>query len=68
MCPLRGSDVLWLCGGVGHRGNAEHDGNTQIWFEVIDLVDLHLETKGKESTCDQLRNNKEALHREVADN
>lgn len=63
MCPLRGSDVLWSCDGIGHHGNADHGRNMQIWFEVIDL-----ETKGKESTCDQLRNNNEVLHRELGDN
>lgn len=28
-------------------------------------MDLYLETEGKESVCDQLRSNNEALHRDL---
>lgn len=54
VCPKRGYDVLWSCDGVGHHGYAEHGRNMQMSSEVLDQMNLYLETKGKESVCDQL--------------
>lgn len=65
VCPFRDPDALQSRDRAGHHGNVEHGRSMQIWFEAIDVMDLYLETKGKESTCDPLRNNSEALQRDL---
>lgn len=53
LCALKEALMFW-CDGVGHHGYTEHGRNMQIHFEVLDQMNLYLETKGKESVCDRL--------------